>query len=183
MSSLKPPKDYLPMHKRPYRLGMGIAVFNNKGKVFVGERLDIPGAWQLPQGGVTLQEIETSLMDAALRELQEETGMINVEPIAMTKDWAHYDFIDEGYVPGHSHKYRGQRQKWLAVRYLGKDTEIDLNTHLEEIEFKAWRWDDLKNIDTLIVDFKRPIYKFVQSCFAFIPENKPADLSKVTTIF
>ncbi|MBK67022.1 MAG: RNA pyrophosphohydrolase [Rickettsiales bacterium] len=167
------------MHERPYRLGMGIAVFNKDNKVFIGERMDIPGAWQLPQGGVTLQEIETNLIDAALRELDEETGIKNVELIAITKDWAHYDFIDQGYVPGHSHKYRGQRQKWLAVRYLGKDDEIDLTTHEEEIEFQNWRWDDLSNIDQLIVDFKRPIYKFVQSCFAFIPEEKSADLSKV----
>lgn len=167
-----------PMSERPYRLGMGIAVFNDKGQVFIGERSDIKGAWQLPQGGVTLQEIEDDLVQAALRELEEETGITNVELLAITKDWVTYDFIDKGYVPGHSHKYRGQRQKWLAVRYLGSDADVKLDGH-EEIEFSQWRWGDLDEIDQLIVEFKRPIYRFVQDCFAYIPNNEAADRTKV----
>ena len=170
----------LPMHLRPYRLGVGVAAFNKEGQVFIAERMDIPGAWQLPQGGITLQEIETSLVDAALRELYEETGMQNVTPLAITKDWVHYDFNeDKGYVPGHSHKYRGQRQKWIAVVYEGKDKDINLECHEEEIEFKQWKWIDLSDITDHIVPFKRHIYEFVIDRFTYIANKTQPDLSKV----
>ncbi len=176
----KETQNALPFHLRPYRLGVGIAAFNSKGQVFVGERKDIPGAWQLPQGGITLGEIETSLIDAGLRELYEETGMQNVTPLCVTKDWIHYDFDEQkGYVPGHSQKYRGQRQKWIAVRYEGRDEEIDLECHPEEIEFSQWRWSDLNDIPSLIVPFKRHIYDFVVDRFSYLYTNEDADLSKV----
>lgn len=168
----------IPLHLRPYRIGMGIAVFNEKNEIFIAERYSQPGSWQLPQGGVTLQEIEDDLIGAALRELDEETGMTNVSLLCMTKDWMHYDFPPDGEIPGTSFKYRGQRQKWIAVRYHGSDDEIDLTTH-EEIEFRDWRWGQLNEISDLIIDFKRPVYDFVQDCFAHIPANQEPDLSKV----
>lgn len=171
----------LPLHERPYRLGMGIVVFNNEGKVFVGERSDLPGQWQLPQGGITMEEIETDIVAAGLRELEEETSIKNVELIAIMKDWVHYDFPTEGHVPNHSHKYRGQRQKYIAVRFKGEDSDINLQNH-EEIEFQNFRWVDFKDVPSLIVGFKRPVYEAVYTSFKHIAEGKTPDLSRVQAL-
>lgn len=171
----------LPPHERPYRLCMGVIVFNKEGKVFMGERSDLPGEWQFPQGGITLDEVEKDIIGAGLRELEEETGITNVDLIAITKDWVSYDFPTEGHVPHHSHKYRGQRQKWIAVRFNGKDSDINLENH-EEIEFSNWRWADLSEAPSLIVAFKRHVYEFVCDAFSYIPNNQKPDHSKVQTL-
>jgi putative (di)nucleoside polyphosphate hydrolase len=164
------PDAVLPLEQRPYRACIGLIVFNKDKKIFVGERFDIKNAWQVPQGGVDANE---DLLLAGLRELAEETGITNVKPIAMTKEWYKYDFPDKGYVPGHSQKYRGQAQKWLAVLFQGSDSDIKLDLH-HEIEFAQWRWDDLTNIPNMIVDFKRPNYE--AAVRAFTPYLKGATL-------
>jgi putative (di)nucleoside polyphosphate hydrolase len=171
----------LPMHLRPYRLCMGIVVFNQKGHVFLGERADVKNAWQLPQGGITMNEIDEDLIGAALRELEEETGITDVTPLAITKDWVSYDFPQEKSIPGASDKYRGQQQKWIAVRFNGDDSSIRLDLH-HEIEFINWRWGNLSETPDLIVDFKKPVYRFVCDCFAPIAQNAALDRSKVITL-
>ncbi len=175
-------KQIIPFHERPFRIGMGIAVFNDKGQVFIGERSDIDGAWQMPQGGVTLAEIEDDLIGAALRELEEETGITEVIPLALTKNWKEYNFPDDTIdglpVKSFSTKYRGQRQKWLAVRFHGDEKNISLDHH-HEIEFQKWRWEELSAIPTLITPMKRPVYDYVVDCFGYLNDGTEPDLSKI----
>ncbi|HEX2581711.1 MAG TPA: RNA pyrophosphohydrolase [Dongiaceae bacterium] len=141
----------------PYRRGVGIVLFNREGKVFVAQRLDNPGhAWQLPQGGIDAGE---EPMEAALRELEEETGVQPrfVEVMAESRGWLRYDLPDT-LVPGlWGGKYRGQEQKWFAFRFLGDDSHIDIRT--AHPEFSAWRWADFTSIAGTIVPFKKTLYE------------------------
>lgn len=145
-----------------YRPCVGIMLFNAQGDVFVAQRIDSPGpAWQMPQGGIDDGE-EPS--DAALRELGEEIGTANAEIVAELDEWIHYD------LPVHligklwKGKYRGQMQKWFAMRFLGDDSEIDLDT--EEPEFSAWKWVPLKDLENLAVPFKRHVYARLAEAFS-----------------
>lgn len=141
----------------PYRPCVGLMLFDPRGLVFVGERGDMPGAWQMPQGGI--DEGETPAM-AAVRELREETGTAKAEIVAETEGWHAYD------LPGHlvgrmwRGRYRGQRQKWFALRFLGRDDDIALDT-AGHPEFVAWRWVELGALAGLTVRFKRPVYEAV----------------------
>ncbi len=155
----------------PYRLGVGLCLFNRKGLVLCAERLDRPGAWQMPQGGIQKNE-EPHI--AALRELKEEIGTDKAEIIAMLPEKLRYEFPDwlqyrDGVFRG---KYRGQEQTWFALRYLGEDSDIRLtNEHEpEHPEFSSWRWAKLSEMPKLIVEFKRPVYKQVAGGFLFISE-------------
>jgi putative (di)nucleoside polyphosphate hydrolase len=134
-----------------YRRGVGIILLNHENKVFVGQRVDVAGeAWQLPQGGIDGSE---SPSVAALRELFEEVGTRNVEILGETASWLSYD------LPGgfeKSGRWKGQRQKWFAMRFLGSDDEINIRGH--HPEFCEWRWVAPEELPLLAVSFKRQVY-------------------------
>ncbi len=144
----------------PYRSGVGIMLVNADGLVFVGQRFDSQvEAWQMPQGGIDAGE---EPWPAALRELEEETGVRPhlVAPLAETSDWLLYDLPDDLLGKIWKGRYRGQRQKWFAMRFLGTDADIDLAAHADagHAEFKSWKWATLDRLADLIVPFKRDLY-------------------------
>jgi len=139
--------------KLPYRRGVGIVLINSKGKVFVAERLGAPGAWQMPQGGIDDGE---KPRQAALRELEEETGTAKAEIIAVTNKWLRYDLPPELLGKAWKGKYRGQEQKWFLMRFTGKDSDININT--PDPEFTAWKWIAFGQLTKVIVAFKRELY-------------------------
>ena len=139
----------------PLRLGVGAVVLNNKNKVFVCKRIDNPvDKWQMPQGGVNQGE---ELIDAMKRELEEETGIRNIQILREVDGWSEYELPK--YLLGKiwKGKYRGQKQKWFIVRFLGNDEEINLKT--SKPEFIEWRWLDIENLPGVIVEFKRKVYE------------------------
>lgn len=145
------------MSKLPYRPCVGLALFNAEGKVFVGERIDSPGAWQMPQGGVDPGE---DIHTAAFRELQEEVGTQTADILEISEELLRYEFppdLPNAYL---RENFRGQEQTWVALRYTGKDADINLNAH-DPAEFQAWQWVDLEQIVDLIVPFKRDLYRQV----------------------
>jgi putative (di)nucleoside polyphosphate hydrolase len=145
----------------PYRPCVGIMLFNKDGKVFVGKRIDqtVEG-WQMPQGGIDKGETPRQ---AALRELQEEVGTRKAEIIGEMDDWVTYDLPPHLVGVAFKGKYKGQRQKWFALRFTGTDSDIDLTAH--EPEFSAFQWVSLEALPALIVPFKRQIYKAVIAAF------------------
>ena len=145
----------------PYRRGVGIALFNSAGKVFAAERIDTPGAWQMPQGGLDKGE---EPWPAALRELKEEIGTAKAERLHET-GWLRYELPPD--LVGHvwHGKYRGQEQKWFAARFTGVDADIDLEAD-HHPEFRAWRWAGLHELPELIVPFKRSLYLSIAETFA-----------------
>jgi putative (di)nucleoside polyphosphate hydrolase len=148
----------------PYRRGVGIALFNDRGQVFVAQRLDSPGpAWQMPQGGIDKGETP---LDAAWRELHEETGVTSAELILETEGWLSYDLPPDLAKTLWKGKYRGQEQKWYAFRFTGPESEIDIAG--EHPEFSAWKWADFRTVTDLIVPFKRPLYQQVVLAFGHL---------------
>lgn len=141
----------------PYRPCVGIMLFNKSGEVFVGKRIDqtVEG-WQMPQGGI--DEGETP-RQAALRELQEEVGTDKAEIIAEMEEWITYDLPPHLIGVAFHGKYKGQRQKWFALRFTGEDGDINLTAH--EPEFSAFQWVSLEKLLGLIVAFKRDTYRGV----------------------
>lgn len=153
----------------PYRPCVGIALFNAQGLVWVGHRIpkwekdSAVNLWQMPQGGIDEGEVPR---EAALRELEEETGTRNAEIIAECPDWLTYDLPEEALGIGLKGKYRGQKQRWFAMRFLGDDSEIDIDTPIGgKAEFDAWEWVMLDEAVQRIVAFKRPIYEQVARAF------------------
>lgn len=148
----------------PYRPCVGLALFNDKGQVFVGERIDTPGAWQMPQGGIDAGE---DIKQAAMRELKEEIGTDKAEILQIASQTIAYD------LPPHLQKklwqgrYRGQEQSWVALRFTGKDHEINLTAY-DPPEFRNWQWIDLDKTLELVVPFKRMTYEKVIALFANI---------------
>jgi putative (di)nucleoside polyphosphate hydrolase len=137
-----------------YRRGVGIMLLNKHNEVFVAQRHDFStDAWQMPQGGIDKGE---SPREAALRELKEETGTDQAEFLAEAKRWLTYDFPPELRERFRRSRFAGQRQMWFAMRFTGKDSDIDLQT--EHPEFKAWKWIAPTELPRLIVPFKRQIY-------------------------
>ena len=139
-----------------YRPGVGIVLLSRERKVFVGRRIGMPRGWlvwQMPQGGIDANETPAQ---AALRELYEEAGTDKAEIIAETKGWLSYDLPAPIARTAWGGRYRGQRQKWFLMRFVGEDIDIDLSRH--EAEFDAWKWVAPKKLPELIVEFKRPIY-------------------------
>ena len=142
----------------PYRVGVGIIVLNKENKIFVAKRIDNPkGFWQMPQGGVDEGE---DFLSAAYRELEEETSIKNVELITEIDEITTYELPNHLLGKIWKGKFKGQKQKWFLMRYLGKDDEINIKT--KKPEFLAWKWVDLKEITKLVVDFKLHVYKEVQ---------------------
>ncbi len=147
----------IPNSALPYRPCVGILLLNANDLAFVGRRIDGPSeAWQMPQGGIDDGEDPAA---AALRELEEEIGTRNARVIAESRDWHAYDLPPEFIGKVWRGRYRGQRQKWFAMRFLGSDSDIDLATHSPE--FAAWRWVSPHTLPDLIVPFKRAIYQAV----------------------
>jgi len=155
----------------PYRPCVGTAVFNRDGRVFIGHRIEGPEhtdgvhVWQMPQGGVDPGE---GNWPAARRELREETNIRSVEKLGEIADWLTYDIPRDIVGQAWKGKYRGQRQKWFALRFIGDDNEIDIAHPAggHEPEFMAWRWEPLANVPKLVVPFKRPVYERVVREFA-----------------
>ncbi|MGX1318484.1 putative (di)nucleoside polyphosphate hydrolase [Bradyrhizobium sp. USDA 377] len=160
-------------NEKPYRPNVGIALFNANGHVLIGHRFKgdgpeiiLPGLdWQMPQGGVDEGE---NLRDAAMRELWEETSVVSADYLGET-DWLTYEFPPyDGPQTHRLAKFRGQRQKWFALRFTGKDDEIDPLTPRNDqpAEFDAWRWERLDRVADLVVPFRRDVYRAVAREFA-----------------
>lgn len=140
-----------------YRRNVGIMLLNHQGKAFVGRRIDTEeNAWQMPQGGVDPGE---EPVEAAVRELAEEVGTDKAEIIAETEGWLTYDLPPDLAGTLWRGKWKGQAQKWFAMRFTGMDADIDIAT--AHPEFSAWRWAARDELTALIVPFKRPVYQAV----------------------
>lgn len=140
-----------------YRPGVGVLLINREGRVFVGRRIDMPAgmaAWQMPQGGIDPGETPR---EAALRELKEEVGTDRAEILGETQGWLHYDLPADLANNSWDGRYRGQRQKWFAMRFTGEDSDID-PAAADEPEFDAWEWVAPERLPELIVPFKRRLY-------------------------
>ncbi|MDB5370523.1 MAG: pyrophosphohydrolase [Roseomonas sp.] len=142
----------------PYRRNVGAALFNAEGRVLVARRADLgagaPGAWQLPQGGLDAGEEPRA---AVLRELAEEIGTDRAEIVGEVTEWLHYDLPPDLLGKALRGKYRGQTQKWFALRFTGADSDIRLDQDPHP-EFDAWRWAELAELPDLAVAFRKPIY-------------------------
>lgn len=150
-------------HNLPYRPGVGVMLVNADGKVFVGQRLDSTlEAWQMPQGGVDEEE---DTLEAALRELEEETGIMRdlVEIIGCAEEQFSYDLPEDLIGKLWRGRYRGQRQTWYLARFLGHDGDINLDT--PDPEFRAWKWADPEELPAMIVPFKKKLYDDVLDAF------------------
>ncbi len=148
----------------PYRPCVGMLLLNGEGKVFVGRRIDTAkegdNIWQMPQGGIDKGETPE---EAVLREMEEEIGTDKAEIIAESRQWLHYDLPDHLVGKVWKGKYRGQKQRWFALRFLGQDKDIDLAT--KHPEFDAWQWVELEDVSGLVIPFKRDTYRAVVSEF------------------
>ncbi len=159
----------------PYRPCVGVMVLDARGRAFIGRRVggpehvDLTHAWQMPQGGIDPGE---EPWPAALRELREETNIRSVERLGEIADWLTYDIPREIVGQAWKGKYRGQKQKWFALRFTGSEGEINVEDpdggHAQE--FAAWRWEPLQNVPDLVVPFKRAVYDRVVR--EFLPLTK-----------
>ena len=153
----------------PYRPNVGAALFDRSGRIFVARRRDLPahmrgkgGGWQLPQGGIDDDEDPRV---AVLRELGEEIGTANADIIGEHPDWLRYDLPPALIGRAFGGRYRGQTQRWFALRFLGVDSDIRLDADPHP-EFDAWRWATLAELPELAPDFKRPTYRVLVASFA-----------------
>ena len=151
----------------PYRPNVGAVLFNASGLVFVGRRKQhatqeaAPGGWQLPQGGIDANEDPRA---AVLRELAEEIGTDRAEILAEHGEWLQYDLPAEVIGQALGGRYRGQRQRWFALRFTGEDSDIRLDAEPDP-EFDCWRWVPLSELPALAVPFKRAIYEALVVAF------------------
>ena len=139
----------------PLRNGVGIVLLNNKNKIFVAKRIDNPkNFWQMPQGGVNEGE---DFLSAAYRELEEETSIKNVKLIKEIEGTMTYELPDHLLGIIWKGKFKGQKQNWFLMRFLGNDNEINIKTH--NPEFLDWKWIELDMLTKIVVDFKLQVYK------------------------
>ena len=151
----------IPFEDRPYRPCVGVMLLNRDNLVFAAQRIDQEvEAWQMPQGGIDEGE---EPLEAAFRELEEEIGTANAELLAESRDWLAYDLPRELADKVWRGRFRGQTQKWFALRFLGEDGEIDLNS--AHPEFSVWRWVPMRELPAIIVPFKRDNYERVVAEF------------------
>jgi putative (di)nucleoside polyphosphate hydrolase len=153
-----------------YRPCVGLLVLNRQGHIWIGRRIeaknDAEGSgdwWQMPQGGIDEGEDPAR---AALRELHEETGIRNAEIIAESAAWHHYDLPRHLIGKAWKGRYRGQKQRWFAVRFLGDDDEINITPDDHPVEFDKWRWAASDELLDCIVAFKRDVYREVLEEFS-----------------
>ncbi len=144
-----------------YRPNVGLMLIAPDRRVFVGERAGMPGAWQMPQGGVDSGETP---LEAAHRELAEEVGTTRALLLRESRDWLTYDFPADLKLKRWQGRWRGQAQKWFAFAFTGSDSDIDIHAH--DHEFDAWKWVRAGELLDLIVPFKRPVYEAVLKEFA-----------------
>ena len=151
----------------PYRPCVGVMVLNAQGLAFIGRRkggqehVDATHEWQMPQGGIDEGE---DAYEAALRELYEETSIRSIQKLGAIDEWLAYDIPPAIGTKAWKGKYRGQKQKWFALRFMGNDKEIDVRTPgggKHKPEFLEWRWEPVANLPRLIIPFKRSIYERV----------------------
>ena len=161
----------------PYRPCVGVTVINRNGLVFIGRRsegpehIDETHVWQMPQGGIDPGE---DPWPAALRELYEETNIRSIERLGEIADWLSYDIPRDIVGQAWGGKYRGQIQKWFALRFTGDDSEIDIlapGGGFHHPEFIAWRWEPMANLPSLVVPFKRSTYERVVMAFSQFATN------------
>ena len=166
------PKANADIDQALYRPCVGIMLLNAQGLVWIGRRHDAPGEpegpgswWQMPQGGIDEREDPAK---AALRELAEETGIHSASVIAESAEWYYYDLPEPLRPKAWGGRYRGQRQKWFAMRFTGSDDEVLLAPPGQKPEFDAWRWAPIDELMGLIVPFKREVYAKVVAEFALL---------------
>ena len=151
----------------PLRVGVGIILLNNQNNILVGKRIDNPkNFWQMPQGGVNKNE---NFLNAAKRELEEETGVKSIELIKELDEWLEYELPENLLGKIWKGKYRGQKQKWFVMKFIGKDEEINVNT--KNPEFLSWKWIKTSELTNIAVSFKLDIYKKLQDELNFLNLN------------
>jgi len=151
----------------PLRIGVGIILLNHENKVFVGKRIDNPkNFWQMPQGGVNQNE---NFLQAAKRELEEETGIKSVELVKELNGWLGYDLPENLLGKVLEGKYRGQKQKWFIMKFVGKDNEINVKT--KNPEFLDWKWIEVSKLPSIAVSFKIDLYKKLKEELNFLNSN------------
>jgi len=164
-----------------YRPCVGILLLNREGRVFIGRRkreagpehVDDSHAWQMPQGGIDAGEEPYA---AALRELHEETNVRSIRPVAEVPGWLSYDLPEPITRKSWRGRWRGQTQRWFALRFTGDESEIDIHRPgggRHKAEFDAWRWERIEHLPDLIIPFKRAVYEQVVAAFA--PHAGPED--------
>lgn len=170
-----------PVADLPYRRCVGVALFDRSGRVFVGRRkaeagpehVDHAHSWQMPQGGIDPGEEPYA---AALRELHEETNVRSVELMAEAPDWYSYDLPPAVIGKAWRGRYRGQTQRWFALRLTGAEEEIDIHSPGQgrhKPEFDAWRWEEFARLPDLVIPFKRPVYERVVEAFGPLARPLP----------
>ena len=151
----------------PLRTGVGIILLNHENKIFVGKRIDNPkNFWQMPQGGVNQNE---NFLQAAKRELEEETGIKSVELVKELNGWLEYDLPENLLGKVLEGKYRGQKQKWFIMKFVGKDNEINVKT--KNPEFLDWKWIEVSKLPSIAVSFKVDLYKKLKEELNFLNSN------------
>ncbi len=151
----------------PLRIGVGIILLNHENKVFVGKRIDNPkNFWQMPQGGVNQNE---NFLQAAKRELEEETGIKSVELVKELNGWLGYDLPENLLGKVLEGKYRGQKQKWFIMKFVGKNNEINVKT--KNPEFLDWKWIEASKLPSIAVSFKVDLYKKLKEELNFLNSN------------
>ena len=151
----------------PLRIGVGIVLLNHENNIFVGKRIDNPkDSWQMPQGGVDQNE---DFLQAARRELEEETGIKSVKLIKALDGWLNYDLPQNLLGKLWNGKYRGQKQKWFVMKFLGKTGEINVKT--KNPEFFDWKWIKPSELPKIAVNFKVDIYKKIKEELSFLNIN------------